>query len=114
VATEEPLSITVAQYPPATSTWNTIAHRLCSFLSIHWRAEPLTSLEVVLARISQTTTHQGVTVTAVNDAQTSPPGLNVTDDELAALQLVRAAFHGEWNSTITPHEAYSGSFRDRP
>lgn len=102
-ADEEQLSITVAHYPPATSKWNKIEHRLFSFISINWRAKPLTSLEVVLELISHTTTQQGLTVTAVKDAQTYPTGLKVTDDELAALHLVRAAFHGEWNYTIKPH-----------
>ncbi|GAC1405333.1 MAG: hypothetical protein NVSMB49_24590 [Ktedonobacteraceae bacterium] len=104
-ATEEQLSITVAHYPPATSKWNKIEHRLFSFISINWRAKPLTSLEVVLELISHTTTQQGLTVTAEKDAQTYPTGLKVTDDELTALHLVRAAFHGEWNYTIMPHEA---------
>lgn len=103
LANEEQLSITVAHYPPATSKWNKLEHRLFSFISINWRAKPLTSLEVVLELISHTTTQQGLTVTAVKDAQTSPTGLKVTDDELAALHLVRASFHGEWNYTIKPH-----------
>jgi hypothetical protein len=103
-ADEEQLSITVAHYPPATSKWNKIEHRLFSFISINWRAKPLTSLEVVLELISHTTTQQGLTVTAVKDARTYPTGLKVTDDELAALHLARASFHGEWNYTIKPHE----------
>lgn len=104
LANEEQLSITVAHYPPATSKWNKIEHRLFSFISINWRAKPLTSLEAVLELISHTTTQQGLTVTAVKDAQTSPTGLKVTDDELAALHLVRASFHGEWNYTIKPQK----------
>jgi hypothetical protein len=103
-ANEEQLSITVAHYPPATSKWNKIEHRLFSFISINWRATPLTSLEVVLELISHTTTQQGLTVTAVKDAHTYPTGLKVTDDELAALHLVRASFHGEWNYTIKPQK----------
>ncbi len=103
-ATEEQLTITVAHYPPATSKWNTIEHRLFSFISINWRAKPLTSLEVVLELISHTTTTQGLTVTAVKDSQTYPTGRKVTDEELADLHLLRDAFHGEWNYTITPQE----------
>jgi hypothetical protein len=103
-ADEEQLNITVAHYPPATSKWNKIEHRLFSFISINWRAKPLTSLEVVLELISHTTTQQGLTVTAVKDARAYPTGLKVTDDELATLHLVRAPFPGEWNSTIKPHE----------
>jgi Rhodopirellula transposase DDE domain len=104
LATEEQIAITVAHYPPATSKWNKIEHRLFSFISINWRAKPLTSLEVVLELISHTTTTEGLTVTAVKDSQTYPTGLKVTDEELQALNLVRDTFHGEWNYTIEPHE----------
>src|SRR2546425_68977 len=69
-ANEEHLTITVAHYPPATSKWNKIEHRLFSFISINWRAKPLTSLEVVLELISHTTTNEGLRVTAVKDRQT--------------------------------------------
>jgi hypothetical protein len=82
--------------------WNKIEHRLFSFISINWRAKPLTSLEVVLELISHTTTTEGLTVTAVKDSQSYPTGLKVTDEELAALNLFRDAFHGEWNYTIKP------------
>jgi len=94
----------VAHYPPATSKWNKIEHRLFSFISINWRAKPLTSLEVVLELISHTTTSEGLTVTAVKDSNTYPTGLKVSDDELAALNLYRESFHGEWNYTIKPQE----------
>jgi hypothetical protein len=103
-ANADHLTITVAHYPPATSKWNKIEHRLFSFISINWRAKPLTSLEVVLELISHTTTTEGLTVTAVKDSQTYPTGLKVTDEELAGLHLLRDAFHGEWNYTIKPQE----------
>jgi transposase len=102
LANEEQLTITVAHYPPATSKWNTIEHRLFSFISINWRATPLTSLEVVLELISHTSTKQGLVVTACKDSQTYPTGRKVSDAELAALNLVRDTFHGEWNYTIKP------------
>jgi transposase len=102
LANEEQLSITVAHYPPATSKWNKIEHRLFSFISLNWRAKPLTSLEVVLELISHTTTSEGLTVRALKDSNTYPTGRKVTDDELAALNLLRDAFHGEWNYTIKP------------
>jgi hypothetical protein len=101
-ATEEHLTISVVHSPPATSKWNKIEHRLFSFISINWRAKPLTSLEVVLALISPTTTSQGLTVTALKDSQAYPTGKKVTDEELAALHLFPDPFHGEWNSTIRP------------
>ncbi len=104
LANEEHLTITVAHYPPATSKWNKIEHRLFSFISINWRAKPLTSLEVVLELISHTTTQEGLTVTAVKDSQTYPTGLKVTDEDLARLHLLRDAFHGDWNYTIKPQQ----------
>jgi len=103
LANEEQLAITVVHYPPATSTWNKIEHRLFSFISINWRAKPLASLEVVLELISQTTTEEGLTVTALKDSQSYPTGRKVTDEERAALHLLRDVFHGEWNYTILPH-----------
>jgi transposase len=107
LADEEQLAITVAHYPPATSKWNKIEHRLFSFISINWRATPLTSLEVVLELISHTTTNEGLTVTALKDSQIYPTGTKVTDEELATLHLLRDAFHGEWNYTILPHASPS-------
>jgi hypothetical protein len=82
-----------------------IEHRLFSFISINWRATALTSLEVVLELISHTTTKEGLVVTALKDSQTYPTGLKVSDEELAALNLVRDAFHGDWNYTIKPQGA---------
>lgn len=105
LANEEQLAITVAHYPPATSKWNKIEHRLFSYISINWRATPLTSLEVVLELISHTTTEAGLTVTALKDDQIYPTGMKVTDEEVAALHLLRDEFHGEWNYTILPQVA---------
>jgi hypothetical protein len=102
LANEEQLTITVAHYPPASSKWNKIEHRLFSFISINWRAKPLTSLEVVLELLSHTTTKEGLAVTALKDSNTYPTGIQISDDELAALNLARNAFHGEWNYTIKP------------
>ena len=107
LANEEQLTITVAHYPPATSKWNKIEHRLFSFISINWRAKPLTSLETVIELISHTTTQEGLHVTAMKDSQTYPTGLTVSDAELKAFNIVRDAFHGEWNYTIKPQEAVS-------
>ncbi len=102
LANEEQLTITVVHYPPATSKWNKIEHRLFSFISINWRATPLTSLEVVLELISRTKTKEGLAVTAIKDSNTYPTGIKVSDEELAALNIFREAFHGEWNYTIKP------------
>jgi hypothetical protein len=104
LATEEQLTITVAHYPPATSKWNKIEHRLFSFISLNWRAKPLASLEVVLELLSHTTTKEGLTVRAIKDRNVYPTGIKVSDEELAALNLSRDSFHGEWNYTIKPQE----------
>jgi Rhodopirellula transposase DDE domain len=104
LANEEQLTITVAHSPPATSKWNQIEHRLFSFISINWRAKPLTSLETVIELISHTSTKEGLHVTAIKESHTSPTGLTVSDTELKALNIVRASFHGEWNYTIKPQD----------
>ena len=109
LSNDEQLAISVVHYPPATSKWNKIEHRLFSYISINWRATPLTSLEVVLELISHTTTNEGLTVTAVKDSHIYPTGRKVTDDEVATLNLVREAFHGEWNYTISPQPSPSSS-----
>jgi hypothetical protein len=103
LADEEQLTIMVMHYPPATSKWNKIEHRLFAFISINWRAKPLTSLEVVLELLSHTTTKEGLAVMARKDSNTYPTGIKVSDEELAALNLSRDPFHGEWNYTIKPH-----------
>lgn len=102
LANEEQLTISVVHYLPATSKWNKIEHRLFAFISINWRAKPLTSLEVVLELISHTSTKEGLAVTALKDSHMYPTGLKVSDEELAALNLSRDPFHGEWNYTIKP------------
>jgi transposase len=104
LANEEQLTITVAHYPPATSKWNKIEHRLFSFISMNWRAKPLTSLETVIELISHTSTNEGLQVTAIKDSHTYPTGMTVTDAELSALNMLRASFHGEWNYTIKPQD----------
>jgi transposase len=107
LANSEQLAITVAHYPPATSKWNKIEHRLFSFISINWRAKPLISLEVVLELLSHTTTREGLTVKALKDSKIYPTGKKVTDTELAALHISRDEFHGEWNYTILPQTSPS-------
>jgi hypothetical protein len=107
LANETGLSITVCHFPPGTSKWNKIEHRLFSYISINWRAKPLTSLETIIELISHTTSKEGLTVTAVKDSHTYPTGIKVTDEELNALHLIRDAFHGEWNYTFKPQDSTS-------
>jgi hypothetical protein len=102
LANETGLAITVCHLPPATSKWNKIEHRLFSYISINWRGKPLTCLETIIELISHTTTEEGLTVTAVKDANIYPTGIKVSDEDMAALNISRNSFHGEWNYTIHP------------
>ena len=96
------IPITLCHYPPATSKWNVIEHQLFSFISINWRAKPLTSLAVVLELISHTTTKSGLSVTAVADTNKYQTGIKISDTELAKLNIIRDDFHGEWNYIMSP------------
>ncbi|MST34382.1 ISAzo13 family transposase [Acidimicrobiaceae bacterium USS-CC1] len=93
------LAITVCHFPPGTSKWNRIEHRLFSHISMNWRGRPLTSHEVVVDLIA-TTTRSGLTVHAERDPGSYPKGTKVTDAELAAVPRQAHSFHGEWNYTI--------------
>jgi transposase len=104
-ANEEQLTLTVTHYPPGTSKWNKIEHQLFSFISINWRAKPLTSLEVVIRLLSSTTDDKGLTVTAVSDQNIYPTGIKVTKKEMKDLNIARDTFHGDWNYTIEPQPA---------
>jgi transposase len=95
------LQITVCHFPPGTSKWNKIEHRLWSHVSMNWRGRPLTSHEVVVNLIGATKTRTGLTVRAHLDRGSYPAGKVITDKQLAAVQLKRHKFHGEWNYTVT-------------
>lgn len=102
LANETGLIIHVCHYPPYTSKWNAIEHELFSFISINWRAKPLTSYEVILELLNNTTTKKGLTVRAVKDNNMYPTKIKVTDEEFDKLNLTRDPFHGDWNYTIKP------------
>lgn len=104
LANETGLAITVNHLPPATSKWNKIEHRLFSFISMNWRAKPLTSLETIIELLNHTTTQEGLTVQAVLDQHRYPTKVRVSDQEMNSLNLIRDAFHGEWNYTIKPQK----------
>jgi hypothetical protein len=102
LANETGLCITVCHFPPGTSKWNKIEHRLFSYISINWRSKPLISLETIIELISHTTTEKGLSVIAIKDSNLYPTGIQVSDEEFDALHLIRDTFHGEWNYTIKP------------
>ena len=103
LANELGLDIVVSHLPPGTSKWNKIEHRLFSFISQNWRAKPLVSYRVIVELISATTTKTGLTVRCELDTGQYPSGIVVSDAEMAAINIKRAEFHGEWNYTISPN-----------
>jgi hypothetical protein len=101
-ADETEMPITVCHFPPGTSKWNKVEHRLFSFISSNWRGEPLRDYETVVQLIAATTTAKGLKVKCRLDRRKYEVGRKVTDDEFEALNMVRHKFHGEWNYTIKP------------
>lgn len=107
LADELNLPIRVCHFPPGTSKWNKIEHRLFSYISMNWRGRPLVSHEVIVNLIAATTTSKGLKVRAAIDPTPYPKGIKVTDAEFAAIQLDRDDFHGEWNYVISPNIKYT-------
>jgi transposase len=107
-ADELGIPIAVSHFPPGTSKWNKIEHRLFSFISQNWRGTPLTSHEVIVSLIASTTTQKGLLVRAQLDTTTYPAGTKVSGQEIANLDLRRDDFHGEWNYTIFPRKKITG------
>ncbi len=103
LADELQLPITVCHFPPGTSKWNKVEHRLFSFISTNWRGEPLTNYETIVRLIATTTTATGLQVTCTLDRRKYAVGKKISDAEMKALQIVKDKFHGEWNYTIRPH-----------
>jgi hypothetical protein len=96
------LNIRVCHFPPGTSKWNKIEHRMFSFVSLNWRGKPLESLEVIINLIAATTTRTGLKLYSRLDDQAYERGIDVTDEQLAAVNITRHAFHGDWNYTVIP------------
>src|SRR5512144_2763525 len=96
------LRISVCHFPPGTSKWNNIEHRLFSQISLNWRGKPLFSHEVVVNLIAGTTPRTGLRIEAELDTNTYPTGIQVTAEDLDKLKIQRADFHGEWNYTMLP------------
>lgn len=96
------LSITVCHFPPGSSKWNKIEHRLFSHIAMTWRGQPLVSLAAIVSLIGSTTTAAGLRVRSEIDKGTYAKGVTVTDEQMARINLERHAFHGDWNYTIRP------------
>jgi transposase len=102
LASETGLRIAVCHFPPGTSKWNKIEHRLFSFISQNWRGRPLVSHEVVVNLIAATTTETGLKVACGLDRNSYPSGIKVSKEDMARIRLRKDRFHGEWNYTILP------------
>ena len=96
------LRLHVCHFPPGTSKWNKIEHRMFCHITQNWRGRPLVSHEVIISLIASTTTQAGLKIRAELDRGTYPTGIKITDAELALLHLKPANFHGEWNYTVSP------------
>jgi hypothetical protein len=108
-AADTGLQVTVCHFPPGTSKWNKVEHRLFAHVSMNWRGRPLESHEAVVELIGATTTRAGLTVQAELDQGRYPLGVKVSDQELAAVPIRRHEFHGEWNYGVVPN-----SYPQRP
>jgi hypothetical protein len=102
-ADESGLTIAVCHFPPGTSKWNKIEHRLFSFISSNWRGEPLRDYETIVNLIAKTTTAKGLRVTCRLDHRKYPTGRKVTAQEMKQVNIYPDNFHGEWNYVIKPH-----------
>lgn len=102
LASETGMEINVCHFPPGTSKWNKIEHRLFSFITKNWRGKPLESLEIIVNLIANTTTQKGLKVKALADEREYEKGLKVTDEELEKIKLERNTFRGDWNYKILP------------
>lgn len=102
LADELDLELQVCHFPPGTSKWNKIEHRLFCFITKNWRGRPLTTYKTVVNLIASTTTKTGLRVKAAIDENNYQTGIEVSDEQLARVNITRAGFHGEWNYTISP------------
>lgn len=104
LANETGLTIHVCHFPPGTSKWNKIEHRLFSYISLNWRGRPLISHEVIVNLIGSTTTKKGLNVKCELDKNKYPKGIKITDKEMKFINIIRHNFHGEWNYIIAPQK----------
>jgi hypothetical protein len=102
LANELGMEISVCHFPPGTSKWNKIEHRLFSFITLNWRGKPLLSYQTIVSLIAATTTRLGLKVQAALDSGTYPSGIKITTATVRTLNLKPARFHGDWNYTVAP------------
>jgi hypothetical protein len=102
LATQMALRISVCHFPPGTSKWNKIEHRMFCHITENWRGRPLINHEVIVNLIGHTTTRTGLAIKAKLDRRRYPKGVKVSDEVLARVHLTPARFHGEWNYSLSP------------
>ena len=95
--------INVCHFPPGTSKWNKIEHRLFSHITMNWRARPLTSIQLIVDLIASTKTSNGLKVKSRLDSVVYEKGIKISDEELAKVNMIKDDFHGEWNYIIKPN-----------
>ncbi len=105
LADETGLIIQVCHYPPGTSKWNKIEHRMFCHITQNWRAMPLVSLLVAIELIANTTTKTGLKIRCELDPNAYPKGIKISDEQMAALNIKRDSFHPEWNYSISPRRS---------
>ena len=104
LAEETKMALSVCHFPPGTSKWNKIEHRMFSYITKNWRGKPLESHEVIVNLIGNTTTKKGLRIQASLDSQVYPTGIEVPDEVMEELNIQKAEFHGEWNYRILPRK----------
>jgi hypothetical protein len=103
LADETARALSVCHFPPGTSKWNKVEHRLFSFISSNWRGEPLRDYETIVNLIARTTTAKGLRVICRLDRRKYVTGRRISDEEMKSINLERNRFHGDWNYVIRPH-----------
>jgi len=102
LAEEIGIPISVSHYPPGTSKWNRVEHRLCSFISLTWKGQPLWNYECVINLMGATRTRSGLQVKAVLDTKRYKTGVKISDEQIDKQRIRGHQFHPEWNYTILP------------
>jgi hypothetical protein len=102
LATELEMKLHVCHFPPGTSKWNKIEHRLFSFITQNWRGKPLVSVQTIVSLIASTRTRKGLVVKAAIDQNHYETNIKISDEVLGRVKLKRHKFHGDWNYTISP------------
>ncbi len=103
LSNELDMEIIVSHFPPGTSKWNKIEHRMFSYISLNWRAKPLTDLQVIVSLIAATTTTKGLLIKAKIDDTIYEKGIKIIDEDLRKINITKNNFHGEWNYSIAPN-----------